>query len=76
MYHVFTLCVYRYHLWLLRLQVSLRAIVMAVGDVEEVHFVLFGLLTFNAFVDAAVNLFGEPLVEEEEGGEGSSGGEL
>lgn len=50
-------------------QVSLRAISMAVGDLEEVHFVLFGLPTFNAYVDSAVNLFGEPVNEDEEEGE-------
>jgi hypothetical protein len=47
-------------------QVSLRAIVVGVGEVEEVHFVLFGLPTFTAYVDAATRLLGDPLDEDED----------
>ncbi len=60
------------HLWRVRLrvrrssQVSLKAIRSAVGGLEEVHFVLFGTPTFNAYVDAAVKLFGPPLEDDEE----------
>mmetsp|Transcript_6425 Transcript_6425/g.14294 ORF Transcript_6425/g.14294 Transcript_6425/m.14294 type:complete len:236 (+) Transcript_6425:72-779(+) len=40
-------------------QVSLKAVSENVGTVAEVHFVLFGMPTFNAFLEAAENLFGE-----------------
>jgi hypothetical protein len=50
--------------------VSLHAVAEAVGDVEEVHFVLFGMPTFTAYIDVSKRLFGAPIVEEDEEGEG------
>jgi len=32
--------------------VSLHAIAMSIGEVEEVHFVLFGTPTFTAYINA------------------------
>eukprot|EP00200_Dunaliella_tertiolecta_P005309 CAMPEP_0202355504 /NCGR_PEP_ID=MMETSP1126-20121109/10371_1 /ASSEMBLY_ACC=CAM_ASM_000457 /TAXON_ID=3047 /ORGANISM="Dunaliella tertiolecta, Strain CCMP1320" /LENGTH=212 /DNA_ID=CAMNT_0048948131 /DNA_START=203 /DNA_END=841 /DNA_ORIENTATION=- len=46
-------------------EVSLHAVAMSVGNIEEVHFVLFGTPTFNAYSKAARDIFGEPLEEEE-----------
>jgi hypothetical protein len=52
--------------------VSLSAVAAAVGDLEEVHFVMFGLPTFNAFVAEATRQFGEPVDDEYEEEEGIS----
>lgn len=37
---------------------------MAVGDVEEVHFVLFGMPTYSAYAQAATKLLGAAVGEE------------
>ena len=36
---------------------SLKAVAEAVGGVKEVHFILFGMPMFNAYVDAATRQF-------------------
>lgn len=48
---------------------------MAVGNVEEVHMVLFGKPTFAAFSSAASMLFGSPIESEEEEDEEEVGGQ-
>jgi hypothetical protein len=46
------------------LQVSLKAVAEAVGQVEQVHFLLFGSDTVAVFLEAARQQFGAPLQAE------------
>ena len=45
-------------------EVSLQAVADAVGQIEEVHFVLFGRDMLEEYADAAVRLFGQAIKDD------------
>ena len=47
-------------------EVSLKAVGEAIGNVREVHFVLFGRDMLEEYIDAAVRLFGQPLKDTDD----------